>query len=366
MFVVIYKNLTSIINYNDKSIKQHNQIVYKTEAQNKISEIIKERTDSLVQKIGSQHTLLNDFNSDMESQTARVSEMSEKMEKISGSSEQIANESVAQVDGNVKIESIIEEFKSIRLETNQNLEDTYNDIQAVSNQSATANEHLMDVEKTVYEIKEQSSKIGNTVELIVDIADKINLLSLNASIEAARAGESGRGFAVVADEIGKLAFQTQESIKEINNVISSSSKSTVEGASVIQKTAVMMREMISRMGQGASKVQVLQETVLIEDRFTQILIDQMNSNIEQAKKISSATNEQKIAVETSFKALEELLSTLDGMVEDAHNMAKISDEIHNDATRIIAETKYVPGEAEGEYEDYEEYEEEYEEETSLQ
>jgi methyl-accepting chemotaxis protein len=165
----------------------------------------------------------------MEAQAARFSEMSATMNEISSSSDQIAHESAPQlVDGSIHVESIVEEFKGIRVETKQNLDETYNGIQSVAAQSTTANEHLMDVEKTVYEIQDQSSRIGQIIELIVDIADRINLLSLNASIEAARAGESGRGFAVVADEIGKLAFQTQESVKEINSVISSSSKSTVD------------------------------------------------------------------------------------------------------------------------------------------
>ena len=214
IITVIYRNISDVIDYDLRASRQYNQIAYQAETQNMTAEIIKEKIDILYQKIDSQHTLLNTFNSNMESQAARFSEMSATMEEISSSADQIALESATQlVDGNVHVEFIVDEFRGIRVETKQNLDETYNGIKSVADQSTTANEHLMDVEKTVYAIKDQSSRIGQIVELIVDIADRINLLSLNASIEAARAGETGRGFAVVADEIGKLAFQTQESIK---------------------------------------------------------------------------------------------------------------------------------------------------------
>lgn len=77
------------------------------------------------------------------------------------------------------------------------------------------------------EVEEASSKaeivheIGNLAEAISSIADQINLLSLNASIEAARAGEAGRGFAVVAAEINKLAVDTAEAVKQIQDTVGS-------------------------------------------------------------------------------------------------------------------------------------------------
>ncbi len=66
--------------------------------------------------------------------------------------------------------------------------------------------------KVVEDIQQMAAAIN-------DIADQINLLSLNASIEAARAGEAGRGFAVVAGEIGSLANQTSSTVNEIQETI---------------------------------------------------------------------------------------------------------------------------------------------------
>jgi methyl-accepting chemotaxis protein len=328
--------LIRIINvFQMQTEMQHSEIQKRIDQMHDMNIGVRDNVNMLFTEVDSQNSLVLKFNDRMQSQAATFEEISATLEELRSSSESIHNSTLEQIDGNVKIDEIVEDFKQIKTETRDNLDTTYTQIQGIANRSQEANDKLMDVENTMNTITVQSNRISETVNIIVDIADKINLLSLNASIEAARAGEHGKGFAVVADEIGKLAFMTTESIKEIENVLSLNDSVTKKGVEVIKVSLATIKEMINSISGSNQNIQVLQDSLMVEERYINSIIRQMEENIRLARAIGGGTDEQKNALENTGNAIEDLNAIVAEMVKEIQELAGSSNIVLESARQLL-------------------------------
>ena len=145
-------------------------------------------------------------------------------------------------------------------------------------------EDLNEADEVVNALVEDTGNIGMVIQVIKDIAEQTNLLALNAAIEAARAGEQGRGFAVVADEVRTLAQRTQDSTKEIEEII----------GRLIEQAGKSRTAMSSGVAKARATVELAQESRQSLETINQAIstVSDMASQIAAAAEEQTAVSEE--------------------------------------------------------------------------
>jgi methyl-accepting chemotaxis protein len=104
------------------------------------------------------------------------------------------------------------------VDNNKNMTDMVSEVSnRIKEMFDVFNKNLNSLENTINKVFQSSLQIH-------DIADKINILSINAAIESARSGDLGKGFKVISDEIKVLSGKTFSFLKEIDNTVVDSKK----------------------------------------------------------------------------------------------------------------------------------------------
>ncbi|WP_432738650.1 methyl-accepting chemotaxis protein [Maridesulfovibrio sp. FT414] len=138
------------------------------------------------------------------------------------------------------------------------------------------------------EINERANAIESIVSTITKVADRTNLLSLNAAIEAEKAGKFGQGFSVVAAEIRRLADQTSVAALEIENMIGNMRFSVDTGVEEMNKFAADVQVGASKAGKLGKKLDGIMSEVRDLTPRIEVVNDGMSAQAEGAEQISEA------------------------------------------------------------------------------
>ncbi len=125
------------------------------------------------------------------------------------------------------------------INTTRDAQDTVNDTVAGIN---ATRDTIRETEKRIKRLGERSQEISGVVNLINSIAERTQILALNASMHAASAGEAGRGFAVVANEVQRLAEQARNATAQITTLVSTIQAETAEALDTMNNTIAQVVE----------------------------------------------------------------------------------------------------------------------------
>lgn len=247
-------------------------------------------------------------------QTAATQQLSASLENTNNTVDNVykevkhINDIVEAID--LQITETLQMSKKVKLDA----DDMCNNAQqAYENGKQELDSTKLSVEHAIDSLNELS-KINQLATEILSIANKTNLLSLNASIEAARAGEAGKGFAVVAEQIRVLAEQSKETVSNIQEV----TQSVVGAVDNLAGDSARLLEFV-----GTDVVQNL-------DDFSQ-MADSYNDD---AQKVDELV--------TDFSASsEELLASISGVMNGIGDVSKAASEGASGTTDIAQKTTVV-------------------------
>lgn len=265
-------------------------------------------------------SVITDFNQRLEGQAAAVQQISATMEEFTASIEH-STESVRtqyqKIDRMNQESAALENLVSSVDGSSQSLDTQMEAARTTGASVASAVDQLSD---SLRGIEESFGRVSEVNQIMAEIADRTNLLALNASIEAARAGELGRGFAIVAQEVGKLADTSSQNAGTIEHIISESARLIETGRHFADQANAMVKDQGLSLVNMSGGFKNLSGQIGEQSRIIKSLVDALRELKDLSSEIERISREQREGSSAAAQALASIESHLSTQVERARDL----------------------------------------------